>query len=328
MATILVTGAAGKIGRHLVPSLLRSNNDVRVLVKDTMVKDQNVEVFYGDLLNKESLKKAVKDVDVIFHLAAVVDYAAPKEKMFKVNVVGTKNLLEVSKGKKFIYLSSTAVMGNKFKELPLDEKTPCNPSNFYGKTKLEAENLVKDTGGIIIRSTDVFGPGFKEGYDYVLSGLYRGEMPIIGDGKNFIQWIHVKDLVQALLLAKDKAKPRELYIVAGKEIKTLKELWNLLCKYLGVEPPKKNVSRFVAKTMAHSRSLKGRITGKKPELISEYIDKLTANRTFDLTKAKTELGFNPQVTYDEAAREMVEEFKEGLEEEEEEVTEEECEDKS
>ena len=328
MATILVTGAAGRIGRHLVPALLRTNNEVKVLVKDTMVKDENVEVFYGDLLNKESLKKAMKDVDVIFHLAAVVDYSTPKEKMFKVNVVGTKNLLDVSKGKKFIYLSTTAVMGNKFKELPLDEKTPCKPSNFYGKTKLEAENLVKEAGGIVIRSTDVFGPGFKEGYDYVLSGLYREELPIIGDGKNFIQWIHIKDLVQALLLAKDKAKPREVYIVAGKEIKTLKELWNLLCKYLEVEPPKKSVSKIIAKTMAHSKSLKGKITGKKPEALSEYIDKITANRTFDLTKAKTELDFDPQVTYDEAAREMVEEYKEGLEEEEEEVTEEQSEDES
>ena len=141
MAIVLVTGAAGRVGRHLVPVLLRGKDEVRALVKERMVKDENVEVFYGDLLNKESLKKAVDGVDIIFHLAAVVDYTAPKEMMFKVNVVGTKNLLEVSKGKKFIYLSSTAVMGNKFQELPLNEETPCNPSNFYGKTKLEAEKL-------------------------------------------------------------------------------------------------------------------------------------------------------------------------------------------
>jgi nucleoside-diphosphate-sugar epimerase len=325
---VLVTGAAGRIGRHLVPALLRSRDEVRVLVKDKMVKDENVEVFYGDLLNKESIEKAVKGVDVIFHLAAIVDYSAPKNIMFNTNVVGTKNLLEVSKGKKFIYLSSTAVMGNKFRELPLNEQTPCNPSNFYGKTKLEAEKLVKEAGGIIIRSTDVFGPGFKEGYEYILSGLYNGELPIIGDGKNFIQWIHVKDLVQALVLAKDMGKPGQVYIVAGKEIKTLKELWNLLCKYLDVEPPKKNVSKFIAKTLAHSKSLKGKITGQRPSLIPEYIDKITTNRTFDLAKARTELGFEPQVGYDEAAREMVEEYKEELEEEQEEVTEEQSEEQS
>ena len=328
MATILVTGAAGRIGRHLVPALLRSRDEVKVLVKDRMVKDENVEVFYGDMLNKESLEKAVKDVDVIFHLAAIVDYTSPKNQMFKVNVVGTKNLLDVSKGKKFIYLSSTAVMGNKFKELPLNEETPCKPSNFYGKTKLEAENLVKQAGGIIIRSTDVFGPGFREGYDCIISGLESGKMPLIGDGKNFIQWIHVKDLIQALVLAKNMGKPGQLYIVAGKEIKTLKELWNLLCKYLEVEPPKKSVSKFLAKTMAHSKSLTGKITGKKNELIPEYIDKITANRTFDMKKAKTELGFDPQIGYDEAAREMVEEYKKESDEKQEEVAEEQSEQQS
>ncbi len=322
MATILVTGAAGRIGRHLVPALLRSRDEVKVLVKDNMVKDEKVEVFYGNLLNKESLEKAVKDADVIFHLAAIVDYTAPKDEMFKVNVVGTKNLLEVSKGKRFIYLSSTATMGNKFKELPLNEETPCNPSNFYGKTKLEAENLVKQAGGIVIRSTDVFGPGFKEGYDCILSGLESGKMPLIGDGKNFIQWIHVKDLIQALVLAKNMGKPGQVYIVAGKEFKTLNQLWSLLCKHLEVEPPKKKVSKFLAKTISRSKSLTGKITGQKPVLIPEYIDKITANRTFDLAKARTELGFDPQIGYDEAAREMVDEYKKESDEKQEEVAEE------
>jgi nucleoside-diphosphate-sugar epimerase len=321
----LVTGASGRIGRHLVPALLKSGDEVKVLVKEKMVEPENVEVFYGDLLDKESLKKAVDGVDVIFHLAAVVDYLAPKDLMFKVNVVGTKNLLEVSKGKKFIYLSSTATMGRKFKELPVNEETPSKPSNFYGKTKLEAEKLVKEYGGIIIRSVDVFGPGFTEGYNFVISGLERGELPIIGDGKNFIQWIHVNDLIQALILARNKGKPGEVYIVAGKEFKTLKQLWNLLCKYLNVETPKKHVSKFSAKSLAYSKLLKGKILKERPEIIPEYIDKITSNRTFDINKARTELGFNPQIGYDEAAREMIEEYRK--EEEHREMIEKELEEK-
>jgi len=312
----LVTGASGRIGRHLVPALLKNGDEVKVLVKEKMVEPENVEVFYGDLLDKESLKKAVESVDVIFHLAAIVDYLAPKDLMFKVNVVGTKNLLEVSKGKKFIYLSSTAVMGKKFKELPINEETPSHPSDFYGKTKFEAEKLVKDHGGIIIRSTDVFGPGFTEGYNFVISGLERGKLPIIGDGKNFIQWVHINDLVQALLLAKKRGKPGEVYIIAGKEFKTLKQLWNLLCKYLNVETPKKHVSKISAKILAHSKMLKGRILKERPKFIPEYIDKITSNRTFDISKARTELGFEPQIGYDEAAMEMIEEYRKEKEYEE------------
>ena len=328
MSVDLVTGASGRVGRHLVQALLRNRDELKVLVKENMVDKENVEVFYGDLLDKESLKKAVEGVDVIFHLAAITDYLAPKEDMYKVNVIGTQNLLDVSKGKKFIYLSSTAVMGNKFKELPLDENTPCKPSNFYGKTKLEAENLVKKAGGIIIRSPDVFGPDFTEGFDYVLSRLEKGNMPLIGDGKNFIQWININDLVQALVLAKELGKPGEVYIVAGKEIKTLKDLWKLLCKYLDVEPPEKHTSEFVAKAMAHSNILKGKLSKERPEMIPEYVDKITSNRTFDLSKAKIDLGFEAHVGYDESAREIVEDYKARSHKEEEKVPEEDSEEKS
>lgn len=321
----LVTGASGRIGRHLIQTLLRNGDEVKVLVKENMIDNENVEVFYGDLLDKESLKKAVEGVDTVFHLAAMTDYLAPKEDMYKVNVVGTQNLLDVSKGKKFIYLSSTAVMGNKFKELPLNESTPCKPSSFYGKTKLEAENMVKQAGGIIVRSPDVFGPGFTEGFDFVLAGLESGQMPVIGDGKNFIQWIHINDLVQGLNLAKNLGKPGEVYIVAGKEFKTLNELLALLSKYMGVEPPKKHTMGLIAKAKAHSNVLKGKLSKERPEMIPEYVNKLTANRTFDLTKAKTELGFEPQIGYDESAKEIVEDYKSRSQKEEEKVAEEQSE---
>ena len=318
----LVTGASGRIGRYLVPALLRSGDEVRVLVKDKMVDNENVEVFYGDLMDRETLKKAVDGVDTIFHLAALTDYLAPKEDMYNINVVGTKNLLEVSKGKKLIYLSSTAVMGNKFKELPVNEQTPYNPSGPYGKTKQEAEKMVKESGGIIIRSPDVFGPGFTEGYDFILSGLESGELPVIGDGKNFIQWIHVKDLVQALVLAKDLGKPGEVYIVAGKEFKTLNELLDILCKQLGVEVPKKHTLGLIAKAMAHSNVLKGKLSKERPELIPEYVNKITSNKTFDISKAKKELGFDPQVGYEDGAKEMVEDYLSRSHKEEEEIAEE------
>lgn len=316
---IFVTGATGRIGKHLVSALLNQGEKVRTLVKEGIVENENVEIFYGDILDKESLKKAVENVDIIYHLAAIVDYLAPKELMFSVNVIGTKNLLEVSKAKKFIYLSSTSAMGKKLKEIPANENTPCNPSDFYGRTKLDAEKLVKEAGGIIIRSADVFGPGFTEGYDFVISSLESGSLPIIGDGKNFIQWIHISDLIQALLLAKENGKPGETYIVAGKEIKTLNECLSLLCKYLNIEPPKKHVSKFLAKTMANFKVLKAKIKKERPKVIPEYINKITANRSFDISKAKKELGFEPKISYEEAAKEMVEEH---LKQKEKEITEE------
>lgn len=299
---------------------MKRNEEVAAFVYDGKIEGEKVEIFYGNILNKDSLKKAVDKADVIYHLAAVVDYLAPRNLMFNVNVLGTKNLMELSKGKKVIYLSSTAVMGRNFKQLPADEKTSCNPSNYYGWTKLQAEKIVKENNGIIIRSADVFGPGFTEGYNYIISKLEDETLPIIGDGKNFIQWIHIDDLVQALILTKENGKPGEVYIVAGKEVKTLKECWNLLCKHLGVEPPKRQISKFAAKTLSFFDLFGSKIKGKRPDVIPEYIDKITSNRTFDISKAKRELEFEPKIGYEQAAREMVEEYKK-LKEEEDKVAE-------
>lgn len=314
--TVLITGASGRIGKHLVNALLKEGENVRVFIKNKTVEAENVEVFFGDILNIESLKKAVDGVDVIYHLAAVVDYLAPQDLMYKVNVLGTRNLLEVSKGKKIIYLSTTAVMGKKLKEMPASEKIFCRPSDYYGKTKLEAEKLVRENGGIILRSADVYGPGFEEGYFFVFSALEKENMPVFGDGKNIIQYIHVNDLVQALLLAKEKGKSGETYIVAGKDFKTQKELYELICKQLGVSFSEKHVSPTIAKSVLFFRNIGTKIRGERPNLITEYINKLTANRLFDISKAKTELGFEPRIDYETGISEMIEEYKKSKQKEE------------
>lgn len=297
--------------------MLESGEKVRVLIKKRMTEFENVETFYGDLLDKEALKKAVEGVDTIFHLAAVVDYSAPEELMYRVNVIGTKNLLEVFKGNKFIYLSSTAVLGKKLKKLPADESTPYSPSNFYGKTKMEAEKIVKENNGIIIRSPDVLMPRFIEGYDTVFSKLQEGKMPIIGDGRNFIDYIHISDLIQALLLAKDRGKNGEVYIVSGKGVKTQKECLEIASKYLEVEPPKKHVSAFSARLSV----IKSKIKRSKPDFIQEYVEKILRNRTFDINKAKNELGFEPQIDLETSIKEMVEDYLDRLKEKQEEIPE-------
>jgi len=314
---ILITGATGKIGRHLVNALLKQGEDIRVFVREKMTEFENVEVFYGDVLDKESLKKAVEGINLIYHLAAVVDYLAPKDLMFQVNVIGTRNLLEVSAGKKIIYLSTTGVMGKKLKDSPANENTPCHPSDYYGWTKLEAEKFARENGAIIIRSADVYGPGFEEGYFTVFEGLEKGKLPIFGDGKNIIQYVHINDLIQALLLAKEKGKPGEVYIITGKDFKTQRECFEIVCKYLGVEPPKKHVSPLFAKSLLQLKILKSKLKKERPKIIPEYINKLTADRLFDITKAKTELGYNPIVEYENGISEMIEEYKKSKKQKEE-----------
>jgi len=308
---ILVIGAGGRIGRHLVPALSKKEK-VRVFVKEgERFTEKNIEVISGDLLDIESLKKAVQDCDVVYHLAAIVYYLAPKELVWNVNVQGTKNVIEACREfgvKKIIYLSSTAVYGKKHPN-PAGENTPCRPTNFYGKTKLEAEKIVIAHNGIVLRSTDVFGREFEEGYFTVFSMLEKGKMPIIGKGKNRIQYIHIEDLIQALLAAKNKGKPGEIYLVAGKEIKTQEELLEMCSKYLGCSPPKKRTPKWLLLLMTYFYMTMSKLKGKKPKMIPEYIEKLAADRIFDIKKAERELGFRPKKTYEQGIAEMVEEYK-------------------
>jgi len=130
-----------------------------------------------------------------------------------------------------------------------------------GAAEAGARVVVCEKGGIIVRSPPIFGPGFNVGFDFVLSQLEKGKMPIIGNGENRIHWIHINDLIEALLLAKDRGRAGEAYLVGGKEIKTQRELLSLLAKYLKVGAPEKSVSAAVAKTMAYYKMFEARISG-------------------------------------------------------------------
>jgi dihydroflavonol-4-reductase len=317
--TVLVTGATGRIGRHLINALLKKNEKVRILIRDRMTEFENVETFYGDLNDTESLKKAADGVDTIFHLAALVKYSSPEEELFKVNVIGTKNLLEAFKGKKFIFLSTTGVLGNSL-DSPIDESTPYNPKNSYAKTKMEAEKLVKAAEGIIIRAPDVMMPRFTEGYDMIFSRIMDGTMSIVGDGKNFVDFIHITDLIEALLLAYQFGRRGQTYNVSGKGIKTQKECTEIAAKALGVETPAKHVSTFTAKLYSY-----GSVISKNKDFPPEFVDKMVRNRTYDLTKAKTDLGYEPRVEIEAAIKEMAQNFLERLEEKQDKVPEEESE---
>jgi nucleoside-diphosphate-sugar epimerase len=306
---ILVTGASGHLGRPLVDALVKNGEKVRVLLRDGDANIQNVEVVKGDLLDIDSLKKAVEGVDTIYHLAAIVDYGSVrKELMYNVNVTGTKNILECSEAKKFIYQSSTSVYGKKMKGNPANEMTECNPSNYYGQTKLMAEKLVIEKGGIVLRCPVIYGHGFDSGFDYVLSQIEKGKMMIIGRGDNLIQWVNVSDLIQALILAKDRGKPGETYLVSGKEPKTQAQLFSLLAQQLNVNPPDKHVSEFLANSLARYKMLTARLKGKSAKVTPEQIARITSNRLFDISKAERELGFSPKIDYEQGAKEMVREY--------------------
>lgn len=305
---ILVTGGTGHVGRPLVEALLKQGEKVRVLSTDTAIIE-NAEMIQGSILDSAEVESAVSGVNVIYHLAAIVDYGpSPKKLMYDVNVTGTKYLLNYSQSKKFIYLSTTSVYGKEMKENPANENTPYNPDSYYGKTKELAEKLVLEGNGMVLRSPVIYGHGFTSGFETVFSQMQKGKMPIIGSGNNRIQWIHIDDLIQALLLLKEKGRSGEKYLVSGPETKTQNELSSIVAKDLGVSPPNKKISESTAYLMASIAGISARIKGKKPKLLPEHISRIASDRSFDISKARRELGFTPKVTYEQGIKEIIEEY--------------------
>ncbi len=303
---ILVTGASGRVGKYLVEALLKKGEKVRAFVRDrgNLSPRKNLEIIEGNILDKSSLREAVRGVNTIYHLAAGgVYYNAPENLTYDVNLQGTKNLVDVSKGKKIIFLSTTSVYGKKINNIFLNENSPCRPQSPYAKAKLEAERIVLKNRGVVIRSAKVMGKDFESGFRFLVRGLQDKKLPLMGNGKNYIHFIHIKDLIQALLLANTKGRRGQIYLIAGKDFRTLKECYGLVCKYLKIKPPQNYMSPSTAKLMLRLYRLRGK------KIAPEFVDDIVQNRVFDISKARKELEYKPKITYEYVAKEMVEQFK-------------------
>jgi len=309
----LVTGASGRLGRHLVEALLKRNFKVRALLHagaDTNFP-KKVEIFPGDVRDIKTIEPAVTGVNFVYHLAALLDYSAPKKKLFEINAHGTKNMLEACVRKahsigRFIYCSSTAVFGKRPLEIPTNELTPCHPTDNYGASKLMAEKIVgeykKKLPVVIVRPAVIYGRGFTEGFFQVFKMLEKGKMRMIGSGENVIPFVHVKDVIQALLLAGEREKAvGETYIIAGGENKTQKELLEMASNELNVKPPEEKIHHLMARLMVKFSSKTG--------FGDEHLDLLASHRMFSISKAKKDLGYSPKIKLEEGVREMVEYFR-------------------
>ena len=174
---VLVTGATGFIGQHLVKRLIQEGHTVRCFIRDAeqakrVLGNKGVEYVVGDITEKETLRNACDHISIVYHLAGIMGHDLPSKSAFdkfrRVNTEGTRNISEscLESGiDKFIYVSSTAAMGL-LKDKVVNEETPCNPFTPYQVSKYEGELIVReltaDCGfpGIVLRPSMVYGIGF------------------------------------------------------------------------------------------------------------------------------------------------------------------------
>jgi len=230
MRKILVTGGAGFIGSNLVPCLIKKGYSVIVFDNlssgklenlSTVRNNPNFHFIQGDIQNKAALREAFCMVDAVVHLAALIDTSASvidPLKTHEVNATGTLNTLQAATKEntvnRFVFASSTAVYGNA-EALPIKEDTVPTPISPYAASKVAGEAYCNaftkcyDLGTVILRFFNVYGPrNEKSPYSGVITKFLRqalnGEvLTMYGDGKQTRDFIHVNDIVNAIMLALD-----------------------------------------------------------------------------------------------------------------------------
>ena len=305
---VLITGANGFIGSHLAQALsdigCKLNLFDRDINKSKFAGEH--EVFEGDLFSHECLEKAAKNIDVAFHLAGYV-HATPKTEeekraVFKINVEGTKNLLDAleKSAKHVVFFSSMSVYGEDQSE-SLPEDAPKNPNTPYGQSKLEAENYLKDWGrknNIIttsLRLSLVYGPGNKGNIYDMIRAIDRGRFLLIGNGRNKRSMVYVKNVVKvALGVAGQEGANGEAFNVTDGIDYTLKEIYETIAGCLGKKPRSLFIPLGLAKSLGRAGDAIGNITGKEMPFSSEILEKLTGTLTFSSRKLQEFLGFEPE----------------------------------
>lgn len=325
---VLVTGASGFLGGHLIEELVRKGYNVIGMVRKgssrKLLEELNVSLRFGDLLEPESLVDATRDVDVVVHLAAYYTFFGKKELYEKINVQGTRFLLEAmikNSVKKIVYCSTTEAVGP-VKEPYADEDVEPNPVYEYGKSKLRAENVVKECGlkgidYIILRPSGIYGPRNVNDVSYwFITGFAKNSLTskfIVGSGNNLVQFAHVKDVVQGFVLALEKydiAKGRT-YFVSEDKAYTYNEVYKMLAEICGRRPPKTHIPPMLAKIMIAPIEFFNRIFGiENFNWHMSTVDAVTCDRAYSIERIKRELGYSPKYDLKRGLKETVEWYRE------------------
>jgi len=312
---VLVTGANGFVGSHIVETLLEVKHSVMCAVRKTSnlrwIENLSLEYRYGDLGDKKFSEAAVKDVDAVVHCAGIV-HAASRNEYFKANAENTKNLceavLKVSPGlKKFIFISSQAAMGPSDASSVKKVTDKNNPVSDYGLSKLAAESEVKKilcgkVPHIILRPAAVYGPRDKD--IFIFFNLVHKHFRLTAMTKRFLQLIYVKDVANAVMSClENKKTDNNTYYLANPTVYVWSEIGKIISYSAGIKTVPVPVADFVFKFAAIVAESLSYIT-KKPAMLNrqKIVEMLQDYWTADTKPAKNDL--NIEFTSLEVASEI------------------------
>lgn len=305
-----VTGGTGFIGSHLVDRLIESDtySEIRCLIRNNekWLKGKDFSRVKGDLDNLPALKEAVKDVDVVFHIAGRVK-APSYAQLEHANVDATENLLRISQKEgipKIVVLSSLAAVGPS-KNGPVTEETPMRPVSRYGKSKKQMEEMIHNlddnrTSITILRPPAVYGPREDQIYSF-FKMVNKRICPIIGDGERpRISMVYVGDVINGICKAVEQKSPGvHTYFVTGDNIYTWNEIRGTTTKVLGKKAVPIYVKPEYVQKIAGTVEKAASFFGIYPVLNKEKAKELVLEWTCSGEKAEQEINYTPQYTLGE-----------------------------
>jgi nucleoside-diphosphate-sugar epimerase len=313
---VLITGATGLLGRHLLRELQQRGEQIRALVLPVenaeSLRKQGIEVVRGDVTDVSTLAPAVKDIDCVIHLAGMMGVWRPLADYRRVNVVGSENLYWLAQKagvRRFIHTSSHTVYGLGHGRFMIEQDVLRPDPDPYSISKAEGDCLIQrlmqdsTIETVILRPGTFFGPGDHLHFGRMAERLKQGKGVIIGRGDNALPFCYVSDVVQGFLLATyHENAPGNVYNITNDRPLTQQEIFNAIADAVGGKRPTRHLpylpiyyGSIVAEKIAMIRQTKPIVTRLGAMMFG------TDNR-HSIEKARRELGYEPEVSIHEGLK--------------------------
>ena len=312
---VLVTGATGFTGGHLARSLVTRGYQVRALIRKPgqarALEAEGIQTAVGSLEDRASVGAAVRNVDVVYNIAAVYRQAGiPAATYRAVNATAVGGIIEAAAAAgvgRVVHCSTVGVHGD-VEHPPASEDAPLRPGDIYQVTKLEGERIAREAaartgvGVAIVRPSGIYGPGDRRLLK-LFRGIARRRFVVLGSGNIFYHLTYIDDLVEGFrLCGESPAAANRTYILAGGEVTTLNELMTLIAREAGVTPPTLKLPVWPFWTAGAICEALCVPFGIEPPLYRRRVDFFTKSRAFDIARARTEIGYAPAIGLQEGIR--------------------------
>ncbi|MBN1561931.1 NAD-dependent epimerase/dehydratase family protein [candidate division KSB1 bacterium] len=315
---VLVTGGYGFLGLYVVKSLLDAWPDVNVKIVDIrrpesllfdMDSNPRTTACLIDINHENEIRAAFAGIDVVIHLAGFVSSSIKaKDRMFRINVHGTENVLEamlLNHVPRLIHISSVAALGYRSGDEPINEdfhfdwRIARRRKKYYMLTKHLADVKVADyrhkgIDSVILHPSLMYGPGDTANSSRLIRAIKAGKIPFNMPGGTSV--IHVQDVANGILAALKSGVKNEHFLLTGYNY-TFAEINKIIADQLGVSPPRRTMPRSLHPVLFRLTQVAEMLSPTPLQLCADDIDNAFRCRYYDNSKARQWLGWRPTITF-------------------------------